>query len=87
MLHSDNGSTFKATTVLAMLQWLGVELSYLRPVSATTTPMPSRCSASQATTTLTRAGGFDPASRVESLISFVETRPLRDAHGRSMNLH
>jgi hypothetical protein len=25
VLHGDNGSTLKATTVLAMLQWLGVK--------------------------------------------------------------
>ena len=29
--HGDNGSTLKATTVLAMLQWLGVKPSYSRP--------------------------------------------------------
>jgi len=31
VLHGDNGSTLKATTVLAMINWLGVELSYSRP--------------------------------------------------------
>ncbi len=31
VLHGDNGSTLKATTVLAMLNWLGVEPSYSRP--------------------------------------------------------
>jgi len=31
VLHGDNGSTLKATTVLAMLNWLGVKLSYSRP--------------------------------------------------------
>ena len=31
MLHGDNGSTLKATTVLAMLNWLGVQPSYSRP--------------------------------------------------------
>ena len=31
VLHGDNGATLKATTVLAMLQWLGVEPSYSRP--------------------------------------------------------
>jgi putative transposase len=30
-LHGDNGSTLKATTVLAMLEWLGVKPSYSRP--------------------------------------------------------
>ena len=29
-LHGDNGSTLKATTVLAMLNWLGVKPSYSR---------------------------------------------------------
>ena len=31
MLHGDNGSMLKATTVLAMLYWLGVKPSYSRP--------------------------------------------------------
>jgi putative transposase len=31
LLHGDNGSTLKATTVLAMLHWLGIEPSYSRP--------------------------------------------------------
>ena len=31
VLQGDNGSTLKATTVLAMLQWLGVKSSYPRP--------------------------------------------------------
>ncbi len=31
VLHGDNGSTLKATTVLAMLNWLGVTPSYSRP--------------------------------------------------------
>jgi transposase InsO family protein len=31
VLHGDNGATLKATTVLAMLNWLGVEPSYSRP--------------------------------------------------------
>ena len=31
MLHGDNGSTLKATTALAMLNWLGVKPSYSRP--------------------------------------------------------
>ena len=31
VLHGDNGSTLKATTVLAMLDWLGVNPSYSRP--------------------------------------------------------
>jgi len=31
VLHGDNGSTLKATTVLAMLNWLGVKPSYFRP--------------------------------------------------------
>ncbi len=29
--HGDNGSTLKATTVLAMLNWLGIKPSYSRP--------------------------------------------------------
>lgn len=31
VLHGDNGSTLKATTVLAMLHWPGVKPSYSRP--------------------------------------------------------
>jgi transposase InsO family protein len=31
VLHGDNGATLKATTVLAMLAWLGVKPSYSRP--------------------------------------------------------
>jgi len=31
VLHGDNGSTLKATTVLAMMYWLGLRASYSRP--------------------------------------------------------
>jgi len=31
VLHGDNGAALKATTVLAMLQWLGIAPSYSRP--------------------------------------------------------
>ena len=31
VLHGDNGATLKATTVLAMLHWLGIQPSYSRP--------------------------------------------------------
>ena len=31
VLHADNGSTLKATTVLAMMNWLGLRASYSRP--------------------------------------------------------
>jgi putative transposase len=31
VLHGDNGSTLKATTVLTMLHWLGVKPSYSQP--------------------------------------------------------
>ncbi len=31
VLHGDNGATLKATSVLAMLNWLGVKPSYSRP--------------------------------------------------------
>jgi transposase InsO family protein len=31
VLHGDNGGTFKATSVLAMLYWLGIQPSYSRP--------------------------------------------------------
>src|SRR4029077_2500403 len=31
VLHGDNGATLKATTVLAMMYWLGLKASYSRP--------------------------------------------------------
>jgi putative transposase len=31
VLHGDNGATIKVNTVLAMLHWLGIKLSYSRP--------------------------------------------------------
>jgi transposase InsO family protein len=31
VLHGDNGATLKATTVLAMMNWLGITASYSRP--------------------------------------------------------
>jgi len=31
VLHGDNGATMKATTVLAMMNWLGLKASYSRP--------------------------------------------------------
>jgi hypothetical protein len=31
VLHGDNGATLKATTVLAMIYWLGLKSSYSRP--------------------------------------------------------
>jgi putative transposase len=31
VLHGDNGASLKSTTVLAMLQWLGIKPSYSRP--------------------------------------------------------
>jgi transposase InsO family protein len=31
VLHGDNGATLKATTVRAMLHWLGIKASYSRP--------------------------------------------------------
>ena len=31
VLHGDNGATLKATTVLAMMHWLGMNASYSRP--------------------------------------------------------
>ena len=31
VLHGDNGATFKATTVVAMMHWLGLKASYSRP--------------------------------------------------------
>jgi len=31
VLHGDNGATLKATTVLAMIHWLGIRPSYSRP--------------------------------------------------------
>jgi hypothetical protein len=40
VLHGDNGATLKATTVLAMLHWLGIEPSYSR--LRTSTPQAQR---------------------------------------------
>ncbi len=31
VLHGDNGATMKATTMLAMMHWLGLKASYSRP--------------------------------------------------------
>ena len=31
LLHGDNGATLKATTVVAMMNWLGIKASYSRP--------------------------------------------------------
>ena len=31
MLHGDNGASLKATTVLAMLHWLGIQAVLLAP--------------------------------------------------------
>jgi transposase InsO family protein len=31
VLHGDNGATLKATTVIAMMHWLGITASYSRP--------------------------------------------------------
>lgn len=44
VLHGDNGATLKATTVLGMLNWLGIKPSYSRPASVTTMPMQKRSS-------------------------------------------
>jgi putative transposase len=38
VLHGDNGATLKATTVLAMLAWLGIAPSYSRPRVSDDTP-------------------------------------------------
>ena len=38
VLHGDNGATLKATTVLAMLHWLGIKPSYSRPRVSDDTP-------------------------------------------------
>ena len=44
VLHGDNGATLKATTVLAMLTWLGIRTPTLDRESVTTMPSASRCS-------------------------------------------
>ena len=49
VLHGDNGATLKATTVLAMLYWLGIKPSYSRPrVSDDTAQRHSLCHAGTA---------------------------------------
>ena len=45
VLHGDNGATLKATTVLAMLHWLGIKPSYSRPRVSDDNPSSRRCSA------------------------------------------
>jgi len=45
VLHGDNGATVKATTVTAMLDWLGIKPSHSARASATTTPSPKPSSA------------------------------------------
>lgn len=42
VLHGNNGATLRATTMLAMLHWLGIKPSYSRPGLATTMPTPRR---------------------------------------------
>jgi len=65
VLHGDNGSTLKATTVLAMLQWLGIKPSYSRPrvsddnayaESLFRTPSTGRSSQARASPAWTRPG-------------------------------
>lgn len=43
VLHGDNGATLKATSVLAMLQWLGIEPSYSRPRVSDDNPYAEAC--------------------------------------------
>lgn len=38
VLHGNNGATLKATTVLAMLQWLGVKPSHSHPRASDDSP-------------------------------------------------
>ena len=41
--HGDNGATLKATTVLAMLHWLGIKPSYSRPRVSDDNPLRAMC--------------------------------------------
>ena len=43
VLHGDNGATLKATTVLAMLHWLGLKPSYSRPRVSNVSVHPPTC--------------------------------------------
>jgi putative transposase len=45
VLHGDNGANLKATTVLAMLAWLGIRPSYSRPRVGDDNPFIEACSA------------------------------------------
>lgn len=54
VLRGDNGSTLTATTVQAMCTGWASSLRTRGPVSATTAPMPSRCSAPSSTTLSSR---------------------------------
>lgn len=57
VLHGDNGATLKATTVLAMLCWLGVKPSYSRPRVSDDKGYVSHC------TSFARSGSSAPSRR------------------------
>jgi len=49
VLHGDNGSTLKATTVLAMMYWLWLKASHSRPRVSDDNASSSPCSAPPST--------------------------------------
>jgi hypothetical protein len=55
VLHSDNGKAMRGSTMIAMLQWLGVVLSSADRTSVTTTRTPRLCSARSSTRQCARA--------------------------------
>ncbi len=57
VLHGDNGATLKATTVLAMLHWLGIEPSYSRPRVSDDNASPKHCSVPRSIARSSRSRG------------------------------
>jgi len=60
VLHGDNGSTLKATTVVAMLNWLGVKPSYSRPRVSDDKDYASYCTSFERLRTDARFGRRNP---------------------------
>ena len=58
VLHGDNGATLKATTVLAMLHWLGIEPSYSRPRVSDDNAFAERCSVQRSIGRRSRSRGL-----------------------------
>ena len=84
VLHGDNGSTLKATTVLAMLNWLGVKPSYSRPrVSDDNAYAESLFRTAKYRPEFPARGFAEPRSRTglgERLRALVQLRPPSQRH-------